>query len=329
MNISRSTANSPTKSDKGSRRSYNMGTPEAKKISSPLSGYTAKKTFTATSFFKVAKTPSSSIRPEIAANGGPHTKDIAILHESRIFKSLVAKADAKAETKQIKRNPILQDGDEPVHEFKSSIRRLKSADRMSTCADENFSRSKKVGEYNHSYNPRPLDPKPQGIKAFSQCPSESRDEYQKAVRKQVRGKSEVRRNPLTEGDETSQVARRVLKPVQEVSDHQKKYNDKKSLLPSERGTSSRGQVFREQQISVVGSDLNRGSKTDRLIPSPRPMTDMEEKMRGFIRGVLEYDNAPVYRDVDVTTKCTTIKFSDLLKAQDATRIFSRKKTLDY
>jgi hypothetical protein len=329
MNVSRSTAVSPTKSDKGSRRSFGYGSPQAKKVSSPLSGYTAKKTFTATSFFKVNKTASTSIRPSIAANGGPHSNDIAILHESRIFKNLVAKADAKAENKQIKRNPILQDGDEPCHEFKSSIRRLVSADRMSTCADETFSRSKKTGEYNHVFNPRSLEPKPEGIKAFSQLPSESRDEYSKAVRKQVRGKSEVRRNPITEGDETSQVARRVLKPVEETSEHQKKYNDKKCFLPSERGTSSRGQVFRESNITIVGSDLTRGSKTDRLIPSPRPMTEVEEKMRGFIRGVLEYDNAPEYRDVDVTTKCTTVKFSDLLKTQDATRIFARKKTLNY
>jgi hypothetical protein len=325
MNISRSTANSPSKSDVGSRKSYNFGSPQAKKISSPLSGYTAKKSFTATSFFKVAKT-ISSIRPSIAANGGPHSNEIAIHHESRIFKNLVAKADAK----RVTRDPILQNGEEPVYEFRSSIKRLKSADRMSTCADENWSHSKKVGEYNHVFNPRSLEPKPQGIKAFSQLPSESKDEYTKSVRKQVRGKSEVRRNPLTEGDETSQVARRVLKPVEEVSSHQKKYNDKKSLLPSERGLSSRGQVFRDQQISVVGSDMaERGSKTDRLIPSPRPQTEMGEKMRGFIKGVLEYDNAPEYRDVGVTHKCTTVKFADLLKSQDATRIFARKKTLDY
>jgi len=310
----------------GSRKSYNFGSPQAKKISSPLSGYTAKKSFTATSFFKVAKTASSSIRPSIAANGGPHSKDLAIHHESRIFKNLVAKADAK----RVNRDPILQNGEEPVYEFRSSIKRLKSADRMSTCADENWAKSKKVGEYNHVFNPKSLEPKPQGIKAFTQLPSESRDEYTKGVRKQVRGKSEVRRNPLTEGDETSQVARRVLKPVEDCSDHQKKYNDKKFLLPSERGTSSRGQVFRETQISVVGSDMaERGSKTDRLIPSPRPVTEMEEKMRGFIKGVLEYDNAPEYRDVGVTNKCTTVKFADLLKSQGAGRIFGRKKTLDY
>jgi hypothetical protein len=325
MNISRSTANSPTKSDIGSRKSYNFGSPQAKKVSSPLSGYTAKKSFTATSFFKGAKTSISSIRPSIAANGGPHSKDIAIHHESRIFKNLVAKADAK----KVSRDPILQNGDEPVYEFRSSIKRLKSADRMSSCADETWQRTKKNGEFNHVYNPRSLEPKPEGIKAFSQVPSESKDEYKKNVRKQVRGKSEVRRNPLTEGDETSQVVRRVLKPVEDTSDHHKKLNDKKFLLPSERGQSSRGQVFRETQIAVVGTDYERGSKTDRLIPSPRPMTDMEEKMRGFIKGVLEYDNAPVFRDHEVTNKCTTVKFADLLKSQDAARIFGRKKTLGY
>jgi len=237
---------------------------------------------------------------------------------------------AKADAKKVNRDPILQNGgDEPVYEFRSSIKRLKSADRMSTCADENWAKSKKVGEFNHVYNPRGLDPKPQGIKAFSQVPSESRDEYTRSVRKQVRGKSEVRRNPLTEGDVTSQVARRVLKPVEDTSDHHKKLNDKKFLLPSERGTSSRGQVFRETQFTIGTDYTDRGSKTDRLIPSPRPMTDMEERMRGFIKGVIEYDNAPIYRDQDVTNKCTTVKFSELLKQQEGNRIFARKKTLGY
>jgi len=227
MNSSKSTANSPTKSDKGSRKSTNFGTPKAKKVSSPLSGYTAKKNFTATSFFKAAKTPSAGIRPQIAYSGSPNSKDIAIHHESRIFKTLVAKAD---NAKLVKRDPILQNGDEPVHEFRSSIRRLKSADRVSTCADENFSRSKKVGEFNHVYNPRSQEPKPEGIKAFSQVPSESRDEYTKTKRKQVRGKSEVRRNPILEGDETNLVTKRVLKPVFETSDHQQKLNDRRSFF---------------------------------------------------------------------------------------------------
>jgi len=327
MNTSKSTANSPSKSDKGSRKSTNFGTPQAKKVSSPLSGYTAKKTFTATSFFRGAKTPSTTIRSQLVATTSPSSKDIAILHESRIFKTLVAKAN---NAKLVKRDPILQDGDEPVHEFRSSIRRLKSADRLSTCADETLTRSKKVGEFNHVYNPSSQDPKPQGIKAFAQVPSESRDEYKKTIRKQIRGKSEVRRNPITEGDETSQVVRRVLKPVTDTSDHHQKLNDKKFFLPSERGFSSRGQVFRETQIAVVGNDyFERGSKTDRLVQSPRPLTEMQEKMRGYIKGVIEHENAPEFRDHDVTNKCTTIKFSDLLKAQDASRIFARKKTLDY
>jgi len=55
----------------------------------------------------------------------------------------------------------------------------------------------------------------------------------------VRPKSETRRNPITEGEVN--IFRRSRKAVEEMTE-QREFNDKKYLLPAQRGASSKGRL---------------------------------------------------------------------------------------
>jgi len=41
--------------------------------------------------------------------------------------------------------------------------------------------------------------------------------------------------------------------------------------------------------------LNERAQTERAV-SPRPLTAFQEKMRGYIKGCMEYQSGPVFRD---------------------------------
>jgi len=229
----------------------------------------------------------------------------------------------------VKRDPILQDNNEPTKEFKPSKRPM-SAERTAPPKEE--VRAKARGDFNHVYNPRSDEEKPQGIKAFVVMPPQSTDENPRRISKGVRHKSELRqRNPLVEGDAASMEIRRSKRPVTPTSDHQK-MNEKKFLLPAERGASPQGKLFRDSTFNVGEMEFaSMGSQTERYTSTPsRPITPMETKMRGHIKGVLEYEGGPNYRDHVISDKCQTIKFVDILKAHEpSNKVFARKKTLEY
>jgi len=267
-----------------------------------------------------------------------NSRDLAILHESKIFKSLLESAEKKrSEYDSQKRNPILQNNSEEIQQFKPSLHAVESVVKYSSCKDENVARSKKIGEFNERFNPRSQEPKPQGIKAFNVLPPESRDEYARRQLKAVRTKSaECYRNPITEGDQASTIIRRPKKFVPE-NDHHQRINDRKYLLPADReealspASPHKGRLFRESTIGCLGTDSSFiESRNERVNTSPeRPVTAFEQKMRGHIRGVLQYEDGPKFRDHNVTTKCNTVKFSEILnrKFDETDRIFARKSTL--
>jgi len=266
-------------------------------------------------------------------NKMPTSRDVAILHESRIFKSLLEKAARINPPQSPNRNPILQEGQDYVQEFRPCFMRLGSAERVPESLDENFKRTKAMGEFNYNYNP-PQDPRPQGIKAFSILPSPCLDENPRRISKAVRHKSEIRRNPILDGDQTSGLIKRSRKPGVQT-DHQEKLNQRKYFLPADRGRSSRGKVFRDGTFTLGETEISStvGSTTDRMNTTAkvaRPLTATEEKVRGYIKGVLQYEAGPKFRDEIVTDKCNKVKFADILKPQDPVdRIFGRKKTLEY
>jgi len=76
-------------------------------------------------------------------------------------------------------------------------------------------------------------------RVFQHIPSESSDETWRRCSKTVRTKSETRRNPITEGE--TNIFRRSRKAVEEMTE-QREMNDKKYLLPAQRGASSNGRL---------------------------------------------------------------------------------------
>jgi hypothetical protein len=113
---------------------------------------------------------------------------------------------------------------------------------------------------------------------------------------------------------------------------QREMNDKKYLLPAQRGASSNGRLFRTkscltfdefEDFSPIRTDRSRASTPNRA------MTPMQQKMRGFAKSVLEYEDGPSYRDQGITGKIGTIKFADLVNSMEGDRIFARKSTLGF
>lgn len=250
------------------------------------------------------------------------SKDIAIVHESKIMQNLVQRASRGKEIP--KRNPILQDGDEPCYKFKPSVRRLASADKMSESMNERIPRARNTGEFNYIYNPPCLDPKPQGVRTFVLHPSESSDENHRPMRKQMRPKSEYGRDPIVQGETN---IKRRMRGAGVQAEEQKTYNDKKFLLPSERGSSKRGQVFRNTTFTLGDNDycLGQRAQTERATSPPaRPLTAFQEKMRGYIKGCMEYASGPAFRDDGITEKCTSATF---VSSPVADKTFARVSTL--
>jgi len=201
-------------------------------------------------------------------------------------------------------------------------------------------RSKKIGEFNERFNPRSLEPKPQGIKAFKVLPSECMDEKVRRISKPVRSQSEGRlRNPIIDGEEF--VYRRKRRNGCGTEESQK-INDKKYLLPFERGCSFHKRELQQTTFTFDDSPLSKsvdlgrsGIKWDRqrsATPTNRtskPLSSMQLKMRGIAKGILEYEGGPNYRDQGVTDKVGKVRFTDILKANGYTGEFSRTKTFDY
>lgn len=314
---------SPTKSNISVNNSTRFETPTKVKAFVPFAGTPLKKT-PSNSFFKaVSLTPVRPRETTTTSNG----RDLAILHESKIFKKLLSAAKSKTDFER--RDPILQNNNEPAHAFKSSIRRLASADRMSECRDENIKRARGTGEFNYIYNPPNQSPRVESIKTFVRAPPESEDENYKRLRKPVRHRSEFRRDPINEGEQPSTIGRRARKPQVEVDSIQKVFNDRKFLLPAERGNSKRGQVFqRTFTLGDLESPTAAGSKSAReTVESPRrPLTALEEKMRGTMKGILEYENGPVFRQEVVTEKINRVLQTELPTIEEL-KPFARKSTL--
>lgn len=311
----KSGSSSPVKTNRSNAKNISFGSPTCKTAATSHASPVAK-VFNVT----LVRSPITHTNKTKQRDG----QSISIYHEAKMVQNIIANQATKVQ--QPKRDPILQNNGEAPG-YQRPQRRPQSAERArpSESRDELIRRSKFVGEYNHVYNPRPEDPKPEGIRVFQYLPSESADETWRRCSKTVRGKSETRRNPITEGEVN--IFKRQKKAGEEMTE-QKEYNDKKYLLPAQRGASANGRLFRTKSCLTFNEyDDFSSVKTDRSSTPSRAMTPMQMKMRGFAKGVLEYEDGPNYRDQGVTHKVGTIKFSDLAHAGERDRIFARKATL--
>jgi hypothetical protein len=185
----KSGSSSPVKTNRSNAKNISFGSPTCKTAATSHASPIAK-------VFNV-----TLVRSPITHNKTKQcqTQNIAIYHEAKIVQNLMANQANKVQ--QPRRDPILQNNGE-APEPQRPMRRPLSAERSrpTPARDEVLKRSKLVGEYNHIWNPRPEDPKPEGVRVFQHLPSESSDETWRRCSKPVRTKSETRRNPITEGE---------------------------------------------------------------------------------------------------------------------------------
>jgi hypothetical protein len=152
----------------------------------------------------------------------------------------------------------------------------------------------------------------------------STDENTKTLRKQVRPQSEYGRDPIVQGEVN--IKKRMRGPGIQGSE-QRIYNDKKFLMSAELGNSKRGNVFRQTTLCLGEPDimnLGERAQTERAVSPSRPLTAFQEKMRGYIKGCMEYQAGPAFRDDGVTQKCTSVSFT---ASPVADKTFARVRTL--
>jgi len=333
--MSKSAASSPYKSN--AKITLNSPTPKTSTICSPYS----TKSRPATSFFEVGNYNSIVNKQQVTYRQQKqqtdiklsHNRDVAVSHQVKTNARLSTCPDKKCDI--IKRNPILQDNNEETAQFKPSVKRLASAEKVTPCYDENITRGKKKGDYNYVVNPPCQDPKPSGIRKFESASPVSDHENRRRVRKEIQNLSQSF-NPITEGDVASESYRRSRKAVEKTEDNFiQKLNDRKHILSSDRGISSspRGKLFRDTQIAVVGTDwskLTPQSARPRTA-SEEPLTAFDRKIRGEIKDTIQYAEIQNFKDYGITGKCNTRNFNEVVKTQPSefSKSYGRKKLLEY
>jgi len=241
---------------------------------------------------------------------GSYPKDCHIRHEDNKQKYIMASPER---AKSPKRDPILQNNEEPARDFKPSLKQTELTGKMTIFTAEPTVTIRNQGEFNHVHNARSISPKLNGKKTFVNvsnrtCVNDELVDESRRVRKGVSTAPKNPYNPILEG-EGPRIKRRNEKTHirLENSEHARKINDRKALLPSELGASPKGKVFWDTKITLDHS-VEAGS------PVVKPMQQRfssPQHAREGVKGILEYQHALPYRGHAVTPKCTSFTFSEM------------------
>jgi len=234
-------------------------------------------------------------------------KDFVINHEIKVDRCLTARAATQETKSPTKRDPILQINEEPIQEFKSTIRRLPEADKMAMFSKDVQYSSRRKGEFNDLFRARSVSPKIEGIRCCNPY-REHQPEVKKRELKEV--DRQFRRNifnPITEGDPLSikPIKTRVVHP--EPSDELMKMNNKKTFLSASLAISPRGRIFRDTN-QVIGEQIPE-ALTSRQSPA---RTSRRHREKNEAKGLIEYSYSPDFRDQGVSGKCTAVPLATLL-----------------
>jgi len=249
------------------------------------------------------------------------TPDHIIRHESNQQKFVAASPDRVMSPK---RNPILQNNREQVHEPKPTIRCISSTNTQPTESEEYAFASKAKGEYNYVHNTVNFEPRPQGIRTnLSQMREGAEEEQpQRRARKGVMNSSMKFLNPITQGhpDSVKLVQKRT---APEISEETKKLNDRKvgmSLSLANQLGSPKGKVFWDTNIMLASepptttatsrSQLKKSFNTSMEFPAKR------HRRADSMKGVIGYDHSLPYRDQNVTGKCTNVPYSEIVRGDE-------------
>jgi len=235
--------------------------------------------------------------------------ELQIHHETKQLR--VSEATRTTESTTLgspRRNPILQDNDEPSDAFKPSVKRIEGAGDATLFTAEDKPRNVKPGEYHPVHNAKVKKEKVSSIMKIHFSPSKSHHELKKRELKAVKSARETF-NPIVDGDPKSVKPVKIRNFDQEISDHSAKHNEKKFMLPADRKFSNR---LLNSGPSPTKARLNLHPEDVELAQQSAPSTikvdyntkvhPMVKKHRGEIGGVLSYDTALPYRHDGVTDK---------------------------
>jgi hypothetical protein len=241
----------------------------------------------------------------------PYPQDFVIRHEDLKQKLMVPQSARYASPK---RDPILQNGSEGVQTFRSSCRRLPESDKMAMFSEEPTYSKKIQGEFNPITHARSLSPRVEGIRTNIEARREYSPDIFRRQLKTVNNAHQNKPNPITEGDVKGVKLIRSRSPPPFLESQ--RYNDTKSLLPSERGVVSRGRVFWDTKIHINTDriELEQQEEATKRYVSPN---QHRHKKGQDMKDIVEYQHAPVFRDEGVTQKVNVVPVSEQTKIVQA------------
>lgn len=235
-----------------------------------------------------------------------YPKDFAIRHEDKQA-GIIA---AAPETTSPRRNPIVQDNNEAVQEFKSTIKCTPLSAKTTIFTEEPAYSRKVAGEYNHVYNARSVSPKVEGIRTQIPTRRDNSPEEFRRQKKTVKSPHMKSFNPIVDGD-ISGIKTVKQRTAPEISEATKKINDRNNLLAADLGNSGRGKIFRDTNVTLNSDRTDLDSQRSHLgarLGSPK------SKPKDSIQGLMEYNYAPSFRDQGVADKCNNQTISNVIKA---------------
>jgi len=237
-------------------------------------------------------------------------KDFAVVHENHVNKYLPTPNTDRARSP--KRDPILQNNEEEVHEFKASKRTIATKTTMFT-EEERHSR-RHQGEFNDRHEARSQSPRIEGIRTNIAPSRDFSTDVKRQLKTIVPNHLKNTFNPIVEGDPKS------IKLIKErnhaePSEEYQKMMDKKCLLPTERVVSPRvgspkGRVCWETSIPLGEQPLQ--AYVDKT--PVKKQRKLKISNQESAKDLLEYTYSPKFRDQGVSGKCTNVAASALVKA---------------
>jgi len=247
------------------------------------------------------------------------SKDISIYHEGNKQKAVTMKPFDHA--KSPKRNPITQDGQEPCYEFKAPFKATPLTGKMTIFDDEVPTKKKGEGDYKEWVSrPREYSPPVPCIKThYGRALREDMSpDSPRRIRKGPTKSLKNLLNPIVEGDLDSLIARRVRKGAlnKGPSDETQKLNDRKQLMSTDIGYSPKGRVFRDTSLVGFAHPIEETAPVKgRRYASPQFRKQPE------MHGLLQYSYSGSFRQENVSPKCTSSSFYDIVKGLNTSHMF--------
>jgi len=250
----------------------------------------------------------------------PTIKDHVIRHENTQLQNLTNRSPERYPSPR--RDPILQNNQEPIQEFRSSIKCPNSFRERSEDSEEYLFDKKGKGEFSHlaggelshRFNVSPTRPATQGIRTNIAHIRERSEDRPTRLRKEVKKLSLNLYNPITQGDPDSVKLVKERK-VPEISDATKKLSKRKAGYLTDRDVSPRGKVFWDTSIQLSMEPVDKDARP-KVPPLKQRRSCHRFKREDSMKGLVSYEYSLTYRDQNVSGKCTEVPYSERLRSVD-------------